>query len=58
MGGPVDERIDLAVPAVRRLWKKATLREKTVLRSFAFDEVNKRLYKFSIHHKPYPPAES
>jgi hypothetical protein len=44
----VDERIDLAVPAVRWLWKKATLQEKTVLQSFAFDEVNKRLYVLQV----------
>ncbi|WP_229702596.1 phage baseplate protein [Streptomyces albiflavescens] len=48
MGGPVDERIDLAVPAVRWLWKKATLQEKTVPQSFAFDEVNKRLYVLQV----------
>jgi hypothetical protein len=44
----VEGRIDLATPAVRWLWKKDTLHEKTVAQSFAFDEVNKRLYVLQI----------
>ncbi|WP_307182316.1 phage baseplate protein [Streptomyces canus] len=41
------ERFDLAVPAVRRLWKK-TLHEGTVLQSFAFDEAHKHLYALQL----------
>ncbi len=44
----MDERIDLAAPAVRWLWKKGSLRESTVLQSFAFDEVHKRLYVLQV----------
>ncbi|KOG36428.1 phage baseplate protein [Streptomyces resistomycificus] len=44
----MDERVDLATPAVRWLWKKATLRESTVLQSFAFDEVHRHLYVLQV----------
>jgi len=44
----VNERIDLAKPAVRWLWQKATLKEPTVLQSFTFDEVNKHLYVLQV----------
>ncbi|WP_327666947.1 MULTISPECIES: phage baseplate protein [unclassified Streptomyces] len=41
-------RIDLAVPSERWLWRKGTLREPTVLQSFAFDEPNKHLYALQV----------
>ncbi|MDC0769211.1 phage baseplate protein [Streptomyces sp. HD] len=41
-------RIDLAVPAVRRLRQKGTLKEGTVLQSFAFDEVHRHLYVLQL----------
>ncbi|MFI8187228.1 Teichoic acid biosynthesis protein C (Precursor) [Streptomyces sp. NPDC085946] len=44
----MQEHIDLAAPAVRWLWRKATLREPTVLQSFAFDEVNRHLYVLQL----------
>ncbi|GAA3826802.1 hypothetical protein GCM10022403_070130 [Streptomyces coacervatus] len=40
--------IDLAVPSDRWLWQKATLKESTVLQSFAFDEANKHLYVLQV----------
>ncbi|MEU9392249.1 Teichoic acid biosynthesis protein C (Precursor) [Streptomyces sp. NPDC048324] len=40
--------INLAVPSVRWLWQRATLREPTVLQSFAFDEPNKHLYVLQV----------
>ncbi|MFC8516662.1 Teichoic acid biosynthesis protein C (Precursor) [Streptomyces sp. NPDC057257] len=40
--------IDLAVPSDRWLWQKATLKEPTVLQSFAFDEKNKHLYVLQV----------
>ncbi|MFI6661384.1 Teichoic acid biosynthesis protein C (Precursor) [Streptomyces sp. NPDC050523] len=40
--------IDLAVPSARWLWQKATLREPTVLQSFAFDEPNRHLYVLQL----------
>jgi len=43
-----DERIDLSAAAERWLWQKATLQVGTVPQSFAFDEVNKRLYVLQI----------
>ncbi|MEU6589194.1 Teichoic acid biosynthesis protein C (Precursor) [Streptomyces sp. NPDC046881] len=42
------ERIDLAAPAVRWLREKDTLREPTVLQSFAFDEVHHHLYVLQL----------
>ncbi|MGA5038496.1 Teichoic acid biosynthesis protein C (Precursor) [Streptomyces capoamus] len=42
------ERIDLAAPAVRWLREKGTLREPTVLQSFAFDEVHRHLYVLQL----------
>ncbi|BCM67210.1 MULTISPECIES: phage baseplate protein [Streptomyces] len=42
------ERIDLTAPAVRWLREKATLREPTVLQSFAFDEVHRHLYVLQL----------
>ncbi|MER6422739.1 Teichoic acid biosynthesis protein C (Precursor) [Streptomyces sp. NPDC001137] len=39
---------DLAVPSVRWLWQKATLKEPTVLQSFAFDEAHKHLYVLQV----------
>ncbi|GAB2741960.1 Teichoic acid biosynthesis protein C (Precursor) [Streptomyces bullii] len=44
----MDERIDLATPAVRWLWKKTTLKEPTVLQSFAFDEAHRHLYVLQV----------
>ncbi|KUL38346.1 hypothetical protein [Streptomyces regalis] len=44
----MNARIDLAVPAVRWLWQKGTLKEGTVLQSFAFDEVNRHLYALQL----------
>ncbi|NUP21724.1 MAG: Teichoic acid biosynthesis protein C (Precursor) [Streptomyces sp.] len=41
-------RIDLAVPAVRWLRQKATLKEGTVLQSFAVDEVHGHLYVLQL----------
>jgi hypothetical protein len=43
----VTDRIDLDVPAERRLKEKA-LAEGTVLQSFAFDEVHKHLYVLQV----------
>ncbi|MGI5455238.1 Teichoic acid biosynthesis protein C (Precursor) [Streptomyces sp. CA-249302] len=40
--------INLAVPSDRWLWQKATLKESTVLQSFAFDEKNKHLYVLQV----------
>lgn len=40
--------IDLAVPSARWLWQKATLKEPTVLQSFAFDEANGHLYVLQV----------
>ncbi|MFF7972830.1 Teichoic acid biosynthesis protein C (Precursor) [Streptomyces sp. NPDC007905] len=42
------EHIDLAAPAVRWVREKATLREPTVLQSFAFDEVRHHLYVLQV----------
>ena len=39
---------DLAVPSDRWLWQKATLKEPTVLQSFAFDEAHKHLYVLQV----------
>ncbi|MEV5429633.1 Teichoic acid biosynthesis protein C (Precursor) [Streptomyces sp. NPDC052701] len=44
----MDEFIDLAAPAVRWLRRKATLKEPTVLQSFAFDEVHRHLYVLQL----------
>ncbi|SNX61535.1 hypothetical protein SAMN06272735_3276 [Streptomyces sp. TLI_55] len=41
------DRVDLAVPAKRRLKEKA-LHEGTVLQSFAFDEVHRHLYALQV----------
>lgn len=41
-------RINLAVPSARWLWQKSTLKEPTVLQSFAFDEANKHLYVLQV----------
>lgn len=48
VGGPVSAAINLAVPSERWLWQKATLREPTVLQSFAFDEPNRHLYVLQL----------
>ncbi|MHC3474172.1 phage baseplate protein [Streptomyces sp. 7R007] len=40
--------IDLAAPSNRWLWQKATLKEPTVLQSFAFDEKNRHLYVVQV----------
>ncbi|MFF4500244.1 Teichoic acid biosynthesis protein C (Precursor) [Streptomyces sp. NPDC001401] len=40
--------INIAVPSDRWLWQKATLKEPTVLQSFAFDEANKHLYVLQV----------
>ncbi|MFI6011481.1 Teichoic acid biosynthesis protein C (Precursor) [Streptomyces sp. NPDC051243] len=40
--------IDLAVRSARWLWRKNTLKEPTVLQSFAFDEANKHLYVLQV----------
>ncbi|MGW2518155.1 phage baseplate protein [Streptomyces sp. NPDC001617] len=40
--------INLAVPSDRWLWQKSTLKEPTVLQSFAFDEPNKHLYVLQV----------
>jgi hypothetical protein len=47
-GDEVTAPIDLAVPSDRWLWQKATLREPTMLQSFAFDEKNKHLYVLQV----------
>ncbi|MFE7269786.1 Teichoic acid biosynthesis protein C (Precursor) [Streptomyces sp. NPDC057623] len=39
---------DLSTPAERWLWKKDTLKEPTILQSFAFDEANKHLYVLQL----------
>ncbi len=44
----MDTRIDLAVPSDRWLWQKHTLKEPTVLQSFAFDEANRHLYVLQV----------
>jgi hypothetical protein len=44
----VPTRVNLAVPSKSWLSKKATLKEPTVLQSFAFDEHNKHLYVLQI----------
>ncbi|MGD1217461.1 Teichoic acid biosynthesis protein C (Precursor) [Streptomyces krungchingensis] len=44
----VDEPVDLTTPSERWLWKKDTLREPTILQSFAFDEVNGHLYVLQV----------
>ena len=44
----MSDRIDLTAPATRWLAKKGTLREGTVLQSFAFDEVHKHLYVLQV----------
>ncbi|KUM68852.1 Teichoic acid biosynthesis protein C (Precursor) [Streptomyces sp. ISL-22] len=41
-------RINLAVPSHRWLWQKGTLKEPTVLQSFAFDEAHKHLYVLQV----------
>lgn len=48
VGGPVSAAINLAVPSERWLWQKATLKEPTVLQSFAFDEPAERLYVLQV----------
>jgi hypothetical protein len=40
--------INLAVPSGRWLWQKATLKEPTVLQSFAFDEQTEHLYVLQV----------
>ncbi|MEU6257757.1 Teichoic acid biosynthesis protein C (Precursor) [Streptomyces sp. NPDC047043] len=40
--------INLTVPSGRWLWQKSTLKEPTVLQSFAFDEANKHLYVLQV----------
>lgn len=47
-GDDVDVRTSLALPAKCWLWQKGTLKEPTVLQSFAFDEVNKHLYVLQV----------
>ncbi|MGW1954260.1 phage baseplate protein [Streptomyces sp. NPDC001920] len=42
------DRFDLTAPAERWLWKKGTLKEPTLLQSFAFDEVHKHLYVLQL----------
>ncbi|WP_030347772.1 hypothetical protein [Streptomyces sp. NRRL S-1022] len=42
------QRIDLTAPAVRWLRERGTLREPTVLQSFAFDEVHHHLYVLQL----------
>ncbi|MEV5435866.1 Teichoic acid biosynthesis protein C (Precursor) [Streptomyces sp. NPDC052682] len=42
------EPLDLAAPAVRWLWKKDTLKEPTVLQSFAFDGTGRHLYVLQL----------
>ncbi|MBL1080387.1 Teichoic acid biosynthesis protein C (Precursor) [Streptomyces actinomycinicus] len=44
----MEQRIDLAAPAVRWLRQLDTLREPTVLQSFAFDEVHHHLYVLQL----------
>jgi hypothetical protein len=44
----VSAPIDLARPSGRWLWKKPTLKEPTVLQSFAFDETHKHLYVLQV----------
>ncbi|MFJ3302683.1 Teichoic acid biosynthesis protein C (Precursor) [Streptomyces sp. NPDC086549] len=44
----MDERTNLAVPAKYWLRRKDTLKEPTVLQSFAFDEVHKHLYALQV----------
>lgn len=44
----VTTRINLATPSDRWLWQKSTLKEPTVLQSFAFDEANKHLYVLQV----------
>ncbi|SDP46769.1 hypothetical protein SAMN04487981_123127 [Streptomyces sp. cf386] len=39
---------DLSTPSKRWLWKKDTLKEPTLLQSFAFDEVNQHLYVLQL----------
>ena len=40
--------IDLATPSGRWLWQKPTLKEPTVLQSFAFDETDEHLYVLQV----------
>lgn len=42
------DRFDLSTPSERWLWQKGTLKEPTVLQSFAFDEANKHLYVLQV----------
>ncbi|WP_225822897.1 Teichoic acid biosynthesis protein C (Precursor) [Streptomyces naphthomycinicus] len=44
----MEQPIDLAAPAVRRLRERHTLREPTVLQSFAFDDVHHHLYVLQL----------
>ncbi|MEU2061671.1 Teichoic acid biosynthesis protein C (Precursor) [Streptomyces sp. NPDC013455] len=44
----MEQRIDLAAPAARWLRQLNTLREPTVLQSFAFDEVHHHLYVLQL----------
>jgi len=44
----VSSRINLAVPSDSWLWQKGTLREPTVLQSFAFDEAHQHLYVLQV----------
>lgn len=39
---------DLSIPAERWLWKKDTLKEPTILQSFAFDEASEHLYVLQL----------
>ncbi|WP_028804735.1 hypothetical protein [Streptomyces sp. 142MFCol3.1] len=43
-----DEPVDPTMPSERWLWKRDTLREPTILQSFAFDEVNGHLYVLQV----------
>ncbi|MFH0518782.1 Teichoic acid biosynthesis protein C (Precursor) [Streptomyces sp. M41] len=42
------DRFDLTAPAERWLWRKDTLKEPTLLQSFAFDEVHQHLYVLQL----------
>lgn len=44
----MDTRINLAEPSDRWLWQKSTLKEPTVLQSFAFDDTHHHLYVLQV----------
>ncbi|MCF1594951.1 phage baseplate protein [Streptomyces muensis] len=44
----MEDRFDLSVPSERWLWKRDTLKEPTILQSFAFDEVAEHLYVLQL----------